>query len=489
MALVSGDISNRLEQLRSELRRWRFAGEFPLPQLSTGDPSAFLPLLHFVLLHASAPLSKWLSDRGYELAGKCDLRFVEVVYRLCRAEFNYNPVLTSKQFLTAAFAERKLQMVADLSARCRAKHKDLVRALTMGRKVGPSMAAYQAGGADMLSTPKRTKNVALATVASPSMPTTEQPRSTVPRPTSSSGERASGRPIPVLPRVARSAQGSLPRATVVCELPSNSQPSGTNVPLPPDHACAKSLTATCRMATYDSLPGDQRGHMCSIDNFAATPDAVDLEPQQLDLQGFVDARTSEEEVNSSYNRAVIYEPPQLDSPDHTRNINSFFTEPTTAGGREPPELDQGVLEDARTFEREVKLSYGEHASFFMTAVQGVSAEELEEEAEDSADDDEEILAHHALVDTAFGHSAAALPSLLDSALPPMADPHLRPVVEPALADATDFHGDWLNGKFTLGRAMSPERDQVLSSAPVALLSCLPSPVRLLVIGPALLARA
>ena len=159
---TTAGVTNALEKLRSELRQWRFSGELHLAELAAGEPAGFLPLLHFILLRASAELAKWLTESGYELAAKSDLRFADAVYRLARQELNYNPLLTSKQFFTTGFAARKLQMVTELSARCRKKHADLVRANTMTHKTGPFIAAYQAGGADALATPRRSRSTAAA---------------------------------------------------------------------------------------------------------------------------------------------------------------------------------------------------------------------------------------------------------------------------------------------------------------------------------------
>lgn len=51
-----------------------------------GDPSAFLPLIHYTLLVYSHPFSVDLTERGYELYAKSDLRFMEGVYKVsCKA--------------------------------------------------------------------------------------------------------------------------------------------------------------------------------------------------------------------------------------------------------------------------------------------------------------------------------------------------------------------------------------------------------------------
>jgi hypothetical protein len=122
-----GDLQNNLDRLRSELRKARYEGDLQLDALARGDPSGFLPLLHFTLLHYSRCVARWLTDLGHELYAKNDARFVETVYRLARQDLNYHHSLTCKQFLSAGFAERKVLFVIDLLQLCRNKHAELGR--------------------------------------------------------------------------------------------------------------------------------------------------------------------------------------------------------------------------------------------------------------------------------------------------------------------------------------------------------------------------
>lgn len=134
---ATGDFAGNLERLKDELKRARFDGELGLDLLAAGDPVGVLPLLHFALLRFSKNVARWLVERGYDLYGKTDLRFIETVYRLVRHEFGYRHALTCKQFLSVGFAERKLLFVVDLLQLCRAKHLELGRELSATRKVPP----------------------------------------------------------------------------------------------------------------------------------------------------------------------------------------------------------------------------------------------------------------------------------------------------------------------------------------------------------------
>jgi hypothetical protein len=53
--------------------------------------SDLLPLIHFCLLGYSKRVHDSLAAKGYDLFAKTDMRFLEVVYKLLRKEFGYQP--------------------------------------------------------------------------------------------------------------------------------------------------------------------------------------------------------------------------------------------------------------------------------------------------------------------------------------------------------------------------------------------------------------
>ena len=137
-----GDLPANVERLRGELRRARYDGELSLDAVSSGDPTPFLPLLHFILLGFSKSVAHWLAELGYELYAKSDLRFVETVYRLARQELNYRHSLTCKQFFKATgFAERKVLFVFDLLLLIKKKHTELQREAGVPLIRGPPISA------------------------------------------------------------------------------------------------------------------------------------------------------------------------------------------------------------------------------------------------------------------------------------------------------------------------------------------------------------
>nr|KAJ3414405.1 Centrosomal protein of 44 kDa [Polyrhizophydium stewartii] len=148
-SIGAGDLRNNLAKLQTELKHVRY--DVPLDQAgaSRGDPAAFLPILHYVLLDYSALVARRFAERSYELYGKTDSRFVETVFGLMLNEFNYRSALSRDQFLSPGFAERKLILVADVVRLCRELHGRLKRAASAARAAGAS--GLSAGGAQALS--------------------------------------------------------------------------------------------------------------------------------------------------------------------------------------------------------------------------------------------------------------------------------------------------------------------------------------------------
>ena len=138
---ATGDLHGNIEKLRDHLRRVHYDSALQVDALAAGEPAGFLPLLHFVLLRHSHAVARWLAERGYELSAKTDLRFVETVYRLARVELGYRHALTSKQFLSPGFAERKVLFVIDLLRLVQEKHAAMSLEREKSRKIAPGECA------------------------------------------------------------------------------------------------------------------------------------------------------------------------------------------------------------------------------------------------------------------------------------------------------------------------------------------------------------
>ena len=126
----TGDLKNSVLKLVREAKRMKLESVLDPDGLISGETKSHLPILSQALNSYSLPLSKYLHSKGYELFGKTDSRFLEVVYRMLRDEFNYRPKITRLQFLAdSSFIERKILFTFDLLKLCQSKHRDLQRSV------------------------------------------------------------------------------------------------------------------------------------------------------------------------------------------------------------------------------------------------------------------------------------------------------------------------------------------------------------------------
>ena len=126
----TGDLKNSVLKLVREAKRMKLESVLDPDGLISGETKSHLPILSQALNSYSLPLSKYLHSKGYELFGKTDSRFLDVVYRMLRDEFNYRPKITRLQFFTdSSFIERKILFTFDLLKLCQSKHRDLQRSV------------------------------------------------------------------------------------------------------------------------------------------------------------------------------------------------------------------------------------------------------------------------------------------------------------------------------------------------------------------------
>mmetsp|Transcript_18279 Transcript_18279/g.58342 ORF Transcript_18279/g.58342 Transcript_18279/m.58342 type:complete len:323 (-) Transcript_18279:102-1070(-) len=125
--IALGDVENAVVSLERSLRTINTA----MPDrdaIMTGDPRAYLPLFHHILLDYSPHVAGALTSKGYRLMAKSDQRFMELVWRLLLREFDIRPSLSVQQFFAPGFAVRKIQVVQRLVDRCRRLHVAMEKA-------------------------------------------------------------------------------------------------------------------------------------------------------------------------------------------------------------------------------------------------------------------------------------------------------------------------------------------------------------------------
>jgi centrosomal protein CEP44 len=116
MAHSLGDLNNSFEKLRSELRAIKYPQHhtMSLESFSEGLPLMFLPIIHHCLLEYSSHVANYITEVGFDLYSKSDLRFIESTYKLLLNQFTYKPAITVQQFFQTGFAERKILLCHDL---------------------------------------------------------------------------------------------------------------------------------------------------------------------------------------------------------------------------------------------------------------------------------------------------------------------------------------------------------------------------------------
>ncbi|KAG1690062.1 hypothetical protein DVH05_028400 [Phytophthora capsici] len=123
---MSEEVRNAAERLRKLLRAAQYP-QLSALRLENGDVADLLRVLHFVLLDSSRDVAQFLVNKGYDLYGKTDARFVESCFRLLRDEFRCFPSLSVSQFLSKHFVARRLAIVADVAAAVAQKRQELQR--------------------------------------------------------------------------------------------------------------------------------------------------------------------------------------------------------------------------------------------------------------------------------------------------------------------------------------------------------------------------
>ncbi|TMW65762.1 hypothetical protein Poli38472_008404 [Pythium oligandrum] len=120
-----GDLKNSLERLRQALKSVRY----PHLHSIAGEPSVadLLRVLHYVLLDYSRYVAAFILEKGYDLYGKTDARFMDHTFRLLREEFQYFPSLNTSHFLSTHYLERKIDLVTDIVDVVVKKHAEGLR--------------------------------------------------------------------------------------------------------------------------------------------------------------------------------------------------------------------------------------------------------------------------------------------------------------------------------------------------------------------------
>ena len=140
--MSTGDIRNNFENLRRLLVKIKYFDYFNRENLLNGDVDEYIPILKYIFIESSRVVAKYINDLDYKLYGTINNdKFIEKIWKICRNVFNYYPKLTSYQFLSLGFAERKLITICDIIKLSMNLHNKLCKTLKANKlkKKGPKL--------------------------------------------------------------------------------------------------------------------------------------------------------------------------------------------------------------------------------------------------------------------------------------------------------------------------------------------------------------
>ncbi|KAL4432186.1 hypothetical protein ABPG77_005948 [Micractinium sp. CCAP 211/92] len=109
------------------LRAVRYPARLPQAEAASGSPAPLLPALGWLLCRFSKHVAALVAEQGLQLAGASDLRFVEGLLKFAREGLGLRPALSTAQFLSQGFAERKLELACDIVRACKERHNAAAR--------------------------------------------------------------------------------------------------------------------------------------------------------------------------------------------------------------------------------------------------------------------------------------------------------------------------------------------------------------------------
>uniref|UniRef100_A0A2R5LK06 Centrosomal protein of 44 kDa n=1 Tax=Ornithodoros turicata TaxID=34597 RepID=A0A2R5LK06_9ACAR len=115
--MATGDIRNNLKILSAEIRSVKTPPNIVnLDGMLTGDVDTYLPIYDYVFQWYSSKIASEILQKDLKLPpyDHDKAKFIETMYRILRELFQWRPPLSSTQFLSTGFAEKKIIMCADI---------------------------------------------------------------------------------------------------------------------------------------------------------------------------------------------------------------------------------------------------------------------------------------------------------------------------------------------------------------------------------------
>ncbi|XP_075544243.1 centrosomal protein of 44 kDa-like isoform X4 [Dermacentor variabilis] len=115
--MATGDIRNNLKMLSAEIRSVKTPSALlNLEGMMAGDPEVYLPIYDYLFQWYSTRLANEILRRDLKLPPYKHNRtkFLETMYLVLRELFQWKPPLSSSQFFSSGFAEKKIIMCRDI---------------------------------------------------------------------------------------------------------------------------------------------------------------------------------------------------------------------------------------------------------------------------------------------------------------------------------------------------------------------------------------
>lgn len=113
-----------MKKLEKQISLIRYPDSVNYDGLTKGDVHAHLPLLYHAFFHFSPQVIENTAKLNYDIAGKKDTAFVNVLYKIMREQDpNCELTLKAAQFMSKGFAERKIIFTTNVLKFVRTSHK------------------------------------------------------------------------------------------------------------------------------------------------------------------------------------------------------------------------------------------------------------------------------------------------------------------------------------------------------------------------------
>ncbi|KAL9646167.1 hypothetical protein ABK040_008044 [Willaertia magna] len=110
-----GDLNNNLATLRKLLSNINYGNRvFDIEGIKRGISSSIIAILNFIFMEYNEAIAKYLVHKGYDIYGKKEVKFYQIIYSILINEFDYRPNIPIDNIVKDGYAERKILLLCDI---------------------------------------------------------------------------------------------------------------------------------------------------------------------------------------------------------------------------------------------------------------------------------------------------------------------------------------------------------------------------------------